>query len=472
MRYLFPFKFVRQGSRIVIYGSGQVGQEYLWQVRETRYAEVVCLADARPERYEALNVVVKPLSELKAMDFDFVIVAIHSLRYAQDAIGSLQAIGIPKKKIVYRREMVPEFDVVRDRQGFVDEDSLAFSKSNCLPIAVSASGGLGDLVVYKRLLEEILRWDKNIIVDVFVRLGQKKFMWNLLSKTKEINCIVDNLEQYKAVKDRYAVAFRFGLDLDLDVCHFEFLQQNPRLVRTMKAMDAAKDTYGRDFVGILSAVHYARCRKDGLTRYTAYNRYPGFDVTDWRTEIPLDEEQGRQFQHDFGDMPYYITINYGWDKPIGCDGKQPQAKVWPFSNWEKMVELLRRKIPQLKIVQTGAQGFPRVPGCDKYVLGKPLSYVAWLLKGARMHIDIEGGLVHLASQLGTKCAVLFGPTPMDYYAYPCNFNIRADSCSDCYWLVNDFTSCYRGLECPECMAAITPEVVLERIIAYLKKIPV
>jgi ADP-heptose:LPS heptosyltransferase len=52
-----------------------------------------------------------------------------------------------------------------------------------------------------------------------------------------------------------------------------------------------------------------------------------------------------------------------------------------------------------------------------------------------MHIDDEGGLVHMATALGTKCAVLFGPTPVGIFGYEQNINICADTCKECFGIV-------------------------------------
>ena len=80
---------------------------------------------------------------------------------------------------------------------------------------------------------------------------------------------------------------------------------------------------------------------------------------------------------------------------------------------------------------------------------------------------IEGGLVHLATNLGTKCVVLFSPTQPNIYAYPNNINIVYATCNGCYGLYENGYACARGLEKPECMYSITPEMVMEKIAEYI-----
>ena len=43
--YLFPYEKIPQGSRIIIYGAGDVGQEYLQQMQITGYCSVIAFID-------------------------------------------------------------------------------------------------------------------------------------------------------------------------------------------------------------------------------------------------------------------------------------------------------------------------------------------------------------------------------------------------------------------------------------------
>ena len=61
------------------------------------------------------------------------------------------------------------------------------------------------------------------------------------------------------------------------------------------------------------------------------------------------------------------------------------------------------------------------------------------LENSMCHIDIEGGLAHAATALGTKCIVLFGPTNKAFFGYPQNINLNAASeCVNCWWKRQDW----------------------------------
>lgn len=71
--YLFPFDRIEQGARIVIYGAGRVGQDYLQQIRLTRYCDVAAVVD---QAYMNLPGVQSP-EEIKGIECDYVLVAAH-----------------------------------------------------------------------------------------------------------------------------------------------------------------------------------------------------------------------------------------------------------------------------------------------------------------------------------------------------------------------------------------------------------
>ncbi len=94
----------------------------------------------------------------------------------------------------------------------------------------------------------------------------------------------------------------------------------------------------------------------------------------------------------------------------------------------------------------------------------------WVLKKSLLHIDCEGGLVHLATQLGTKCIVLFGPTPINMYAYPQNINLVSPKCSNCMGTHKDWAfSCIKDLGHALCMYDLNPKEVFNNAFEYLKR---
>jgi hypothetical protein len=72
--------------------------------------------------------------------------------------------------------------------------------------------------------------------------------------------------------------------------------------------------------------------------------------------------------------------------------------------------------------------------------------------------------VHIARTLGVKSCVIFGPTSIDYFAYPDNINIRPTLCGGCWWINSTWMdACPRGFEMAPCMSTQKPEDIVAAI---------
>lgn len=186
----------------------------------------------------------------------------------------------------------------------------------------------------------------------------------------------------------------------------------------------------------------------------------------WKMPIRVDEQKTlTKFKLISGD---FITINRGVD----CTNPNPEStKMWPIQHYNNLTRLLKEKYPQYKIVQIGisAERCGLVDGVDVSLVGKTtMEEVKVLLKHAALHIDGEGGMVHLRRALnGGKSVVLFGPTPLDFYGYDENINIKSNACPHwCEWIANDWQSrCLISKEGHPCLHKLLPDVVMSKIVA-------
>lgn len=162
----------------------------------------------------------------------------------------------------------------------------------------------------------------------------------------------------------------------------------------------------------------------------------------------------------------YITINRGVDSNLG----ENCPKLWPLEHYKNLVKLLRNKYPDLTIVQLGANDKYGLIDADLNLLGKTdIEETKILLKNSLIHIDVEGGLVHLNHILHGKSCVIFGPTPIIPLQYPENINLKNNACPHfCDWVIQDWQKeCLRGINPPPCMAQTKPEDVLSAISEYI-----
>lgn len=161
----------------------------------------------------------------------------------------------------------------------------------------------------------------------------------------------------------------------------------------------------------------------------------------------------------------YITVNRGWD----ADYKGEHMKAWSLKSCGDMIQRIKEKYPDVPVVVIGAlrEQAPDTTYADYDLVGKTtLEQVKVLLKYSKVHIDNEGGMVHLRHALhGGPSIVLFGPTPVELFGYSENVNLKSDACDIwCEWLTPDWTSrCPRGKEGSPCMEGITSQMVLDEM---------
>nr|WP_294519944.1 glycosyltransferase family 9 protein [uncultured Rhodopila sp.] len=164
----------------------------------------------------------------------------------------------------------------------------------------------------------------------------------------------------------------------------------------------------------------------------------------------------------------YITVHNGFDTRFVISG-QRATKCYP--HFGAVVSKLRAALPGYRFVQIGSVTSELIHEVDLNLVNKTsMDEVAGLLARAALHLDNEGGLVHLAACLGTRSAVVFGPTPADYFGYPDNINISSAFCNGCWWTTRTWMdSCAKGYKEARCMTEQDPGVVAARI---LETIPV
>lgn len=163
---------------------------------------------------------------------------------------------------------------------------------------------------------------------------------------------------------------------------------------------------------------------------------------------------------------HYLTIHNGFD-PSFVITASTATKC--YARFDEVVRHIKLKLPWLPVVQLGASNSQPIAGVDLDLIDKvTIQEAAGVLKQSRFHIDIESGLVHLASCFSVRSCVLFGPTPADYFGYAKNINLRPSECGGCWWINQTWMDqCPRQFSEPACMTAHDPDNVAATIIEAL-----
>ncbi|MFC2637852.1 MAG: hypothetical protein ACFN0X_02895 [Mitsuokella sp.] len=462
-QFLFPFEKVPQGSRVLIYGAGKVGQAYLEQLAQTRYCHVVGMAD---KNFQACTDFIVPVYDPKTvghLSFDFVVIALRVAHHLNEFYHILLQQGIKKEQIIYQSERPTVPIHIRAADGGEKVDAVRAEKISQHGMLLLMTGGLGDYIVHKKTVESLLQLDPCLCVDICCSQGESfvKFLYSDESRVDVIQ--LDLGYRYEQRKSDYAAAMQLIGSSLIRVARLEKNGISESLYAVLRKLqeESEKET---KYLSIPPHIIFSRCI---YKEQNCYERmcYGGVIPHDHnRIHIPFDETSYKAFQ-SYG-LTSYITINHG--NGIGSDTKQV-AKCWVKERFEEVIAGIHKEYPKIKVVQIGSVDSEELNGADYQFLGESFQLVSHLLRNAIFHLDIEGGMVHFASQLGTKCIVLFGPTSAEYNAYDGNITIRAGKCHNCYALYEDVTRCARGMEEPECMYSITPDMVMEQIHRVLRK---
>jgi hypothetical protein len=188
----------------------------------------------------------------------------------------------------------------------------------------------------------------------------------------------------------------------------------------------------------------------GQTRHSFCHHLAGLSYAG--NELPLRRSPDILDRLGLRGRPY-LTISNGYDGEAAPQARSGEEVTKVFDGFSPLVAMLKSRHPGILLVQLGSGNSAPIAGVDLNLIGKTsLDEVSALLAGSTLHIDNEGGLVHLAASVGTRSAVFFGPTPANYFGYECNLNFAPTVCGNCWWKTPSWmTTCLYPASRKACM---------------------
>lgn len=439
---LFPFNIVGKGSKIVLYGMGLLGHHYLKQIEQLSWCNVVGVMDRNITDmwpYRKLE-----FTDIATTEFDWLVVSIVRFDIVREVQDELVKAGVNPRCIItpYTIDTQP------------DEDAEA---TGSLKVLIYMAGGVGDAVMEICLYERLVELVPDIIIDIY---GEPycRFLYETKNNVRKI---IDYHKQSE---------MPIGYDLILEAS-FGITIRHCNYARVKNVSQSLYEMVRRtELEMVMNEPVGNRVRKAqilGKDRFWLMGRGEIWKLNSKLIHINVPAEW--QKRYDTLGLGKYITMNAGADMRFITHPEDFPTKVWPIEYFECLVSLLKQEYPEYELVQLGAEGQVKINGVDRTMLGEPFELVEFILRGATLHIDDEGGLTHLATALGTKCVVLFGPSQMDILGYPQNINICTGVCPPCYNYVKGWNArCFKGMRHPPCMWSITPEIVMEKVQGYLE----
>lgn len=99
-RWTFPdYRFPR-GARVVVYGYGDMGHDYVWQICHSNRLYLAGIVDSNIARYDSEPEVL-PLEALDKMSYDVVLIAVREPEPAEAIMKKLCTVGVDKRRIYW-----------------------------------------------------------------------------------------------------------------------------------------------------------------------------------------------------------------------------------------------------------------------------------------------------------------------------------------------------------------------------------
>ena len=99
--FLFPFSEVKKEDRVILYGAGNVGQQFYRQISKEKYCHIVKWVD-RKYGHSINDFVISNPKEITSGKYDKIIIAIADNVHAEPVSRMLQSWGIDRSKIIWK----------------------------------------------------------------------------------------------------------------------------------------------------------------------------------------------------------------------------------------------------------------------------------------------------------------------------------------------------------------------------------
>lgn len=97
--HYFPFHLLEQGTKVVLYGAGNIGKQFYKQAIHDGYVKVTGLVDKNAKALRTRDLPVQEVSALQKMDYDYILITMNNPRIASTVRNDLLKMGVEEQKI-------------------------------------------------------------------------------------------------------------------------------------------------------------------------------------------------------------------------------------------------------------------------------------------------------------------------------------------------------------------------------------
>ena len=356
----------------------------------------------------------------------------------------------------------PLLDYINSKTKKITNRNMSFAPKNILCIGIRQVGGIGDVLMD-------ISYVYSILEDEFCNTNSVKFTIYTRNDLSFFSSPKVNVTKFLSKCEWYE-----NNDICIESCRL-WVPLKYNETKTQKLFTKFSEFMQKNLYAYQDLFHcriqynlYQQfCRIRNINRMQQMDPFSIFSNKDIKWfSVSNESKQIILNKHHLNRN--YITIN------CCCDSSfQTHNKIWSFEYYQSLIELLKQQFPNIDIVQVGnSEICPTLNNTDICLLNATnLSDLSIILENSMLHIDSEGGLVHLCHLLETKCAVIFGPTsPLDF-GYNENLNIYNNKCCEngCHWITDNWQTNCLNKNKHQCLNNITPDQVFKLIETVLSR---
>lgn len=96
----FPYDRVPKGSHVIIYGAGEAGKDYVRQIMQTQWGQIVLWVDQGKKGMMLYGITVSGIGEITKIKYDYLLIAIADKKTRQEIVKQLRGMNIPANTIL------------------------------------------------------------------------------------------------------------------------------------------------------------------------------------------------------------------------------------------------------------------------------------------------------------------------------------------------------------------------------------
>ncbi len=101
LNFLFPRELIKKGSKIILYGAGDVGRSFSKYLITSEEYQFMKWVDKKYEQYREYGYPVSSIESILGLDYDYILIAIYNENIAEEIKDELVKLGINEKKVIW-----------------------------------------------------------------------------------------------------------------------------------------------------------------------------------------------------------------------------------------------------------------------------------------------------------------------------------------------------------------------------------